>query len=1091
MVKEFFTLCYILLCFLSGTQVVAQNVSVKTKGNTIEIKNGLLGIVIPAESAFKNGQPAPAPVQAFIYSNGVYSNDKPNELKSPTPPVAMNVKFVTNSSTEVTVSITYSFQKKEFQFSKAKYKGGEAGPGFYSCLITVKKGGKAILIEEDSDYDISYSVSISNGLWPDKARYRGWSSSDIKLGYEPSGNKYRSEDERRYPLDATVDIDYSKSKSYPPLVLWEPAGGEVNSGRYWQVFNSKGDNASPLIGFFQGQPRRLIGGRSAGVRLEVSPEAKEKNQQKYAAFTVEINRRGPDNSWYPRKRFQWGLFISTKADLPAPEKTQPIAKEMNRISGLGSKIKTYAQKPVKIVPAFYKGAIYMPAGNIQSLQQKIKKDAGFYKQMCHIDEAYKAIWDVWRYPDSAASLKKHLINFKTTLEVAYTEGEASYTSKFRYWKGSNLFKQQSLLVSALLADANVTITPDEKKTLEQLIALMARILWDDNNVPFVDSAGINYGPANMPLMYNNTRVFFALLLADDPEFRLRAQEAVQDVRNDIRKAIYENGAGIGSPHYIQPAVEPVLYSMLQIRQSGMEDLFVTEPRVERFARFYLSLLTPPSVRFSNNRKLISFGDGSEESASVFALLATGLWGKNKVLSEALYAAYCNGPMRTSVFGSLGLSVNLSYTPPKIFTATTSNYTGYHSHFRSGINTANETALWVLNGNKLYDHRNDDAGELAIYALKAPLSLSRSSFYYPSATDARIRSVVVPEKMFPEWNQPNQPITGRSLTNRTWPLSDLVEFAHLGYSSTSYIKMSTKNGAVWYRKINMVTLHEEAPIIAFYDSIPGNEANIWSMLMMSEGAVRTPAGLITPEKRIYDNNKRKELPRASPVKELSPGLNRFVFNGQQWPAHPANGINWELYTLSSSNMQFTVAEWGTTWQNTIETNEFKATNKRAYSEEQQIIRLHSDKPFFNILLPYVKGENPYQESVKSISPNSVLVEQQGNDIIISPDYYVAKTKDGFCGALLSSSAQFSYNGITITGGYTELEYDARTVKIRVHGNTGNREIKLPFALQRTGSLTGIQMENTRSNTVLTINYRATGNDLPNGEKGYAEFTFNRK
>ena len=447
-------------------------------------------------------------------------------------------------------------------------------------------------------------------------------------------------------------------------------------------------------------------------------------------------------------------------------------------------------------------------------------------------------------------------------------------------------------------------------------------------------------------------------------------------------------------------------------------------------------------------------------------------------------------MRASAFGSVGLSVNFSQDPSTIFTITTSNYSGYHSHFRSGINTINETALWVLNGNKLYDHRNDDAGEPAIYALKAPLSLSHSSFYEPSATDARIRSVVVPEKMFPEWNQAQQPIAGRSLTNRTWPSSELLEFAHLGYSATSNTKMGMKNGATWHRKINMITLHEEAPIIIFYDSLSGSEANIWSMLMMSEGDVQTPVGSIAPVKRIYNNKNRKEMPEASPVKRLSPGLNRFVFNGQQWPAHPANGINWELYTLSPSDLQFTLAEWGTTWQNTIEVNEFKTTNKRAYLEEQQIIRLNSDKPFFNILLPYVKGQNPYQDKVKFLSSHSALVEQQGNDIVVGPDYYAVKTKNGFCGGLLSSSAQLSYNDITITGGYTELEYDSRTVKVRVHGNTGNRRIRLPFLLQTTGTLTGVKIEQMRGNTVLTIDYWSMGNDLPNGEKGYTEFVFDR-
>lgn len=1068
----------------------AQDLFFKTRNNTIEIRNRLMGVVIPTEGAFKKGTFCPAPIQAIIYAKGEHSNENQSVLISPTPAFAMKVKFIDKSSSQVIVRITYQFQKKEFQFGKSSYKGGEARTGFYSCTITIKEGERSILIEEDTDYDIRYRIALGDNFFPDKARYRGWSSANNHLGYEPSGEKYRSEDERRYPLDATIDIDYSKSKSFRPLILWEPAGGEVNSGRYWQVFNSKGNNTSPLIGFFQGQPKRLIGGRSAGVRLDVFPEDGEKNQHKQATFTVEINRRGPDDSWYPRKRFQWGLFISTKADLLSPEQTQPIAREMNKISGLSNKIKAYVETPVKIVQSFYEGAVYMPASEIQMLRQRIKTDVDFYRQMCSKDGAYKTIWDVWHYPDSAAALKNRLLHFKETLELAYTEGEASYTREFRYWKGSNLFKQQTLLICALFADAEIKIDPEEMKSLEQLVGLMARILWDDNNVPFVDSAGINYGPANMPLMYRNARIFFALLLAEDPEFKSRAQETVREVRSEINKAIYENGAGIGSPHYIQPAVEPVLYSMLQMRQSGMEDLFITEPRVERFARFYLSLLTPPSVRFNNNRKLISFGDGSEESTSVFALLAAGLRGKNKTLSDELLSCYYNGPVRNSAFGSIGLSVDLSYNPLKLFTATTANYTGYHSQFRLRINTENETALWVLNGNKLYDHRNDDAGEVAIYALKAPLSLSRSSFYYPSATDARIRSVVIPEKLFPEWDKSEQPIAERSLTNRTWPLSDLVEFAHLGNSSTSYIKMGMKNGEIWYRKISMISLNEEAPVIVFYDSLSGNQANIWSMLMMSEGAIQTPAGMIAPVKKVYDNKKRKELPQATPVKKLSPGLNRFVFNGQQWPAHPANGINWDLYTLSNSDMQFSLAEWSTTWQNTVEVNEFKATNKRAYSEDQQIIRLKSREPFFNVLLPYAKDKHPYK-GVKHISSQNISVEYQKNEMIINPHYYIVKTNKGFCGALLSSSSQFSYDNITVTGGYTELEYDSKIVKIRVHGNTGGRKISLPFLLQTTGIFTDVRIETRKGNTMLTIDYQSTSNDLPNGEKGYTEFTFNRK
>lgn len=1084
----------ILLCvfvLLCGVVASAQKVTVKTRGSSIEISNGLLGVVIPAEKAFVKDSLCPAPIQSFIYSDGEHSDNSFNTLVSPTPALSMKLQWVTRSSSQVTVRITYHFQKKEFSYGKLKLKGAQPGSGFYTCELTVRSGEKSILVEEDADYDIHYTVKISDGLSPDQARYRGWSSASVQQGYESSGKKYRSELERGYPMDATVDLNYSKSFSYPPLVLWQPAGGEYNSGRYWQVFNRQDGEKANLFGFFQGKPSRLIGARGIGVQLQVAPEDKADGDKNIASIRVNIDRIYADLSWYPRKRFQWAAFISTKADLLSPEKTQPIGIEMNRVSGLGRVINVYAKNPVKLIPAFYKAAIYMPEKQVDALRERIKSDDKFYKQVCAVDVRFKPVFDAWRYADSAKSLLHFLLATAAQLEERYKTGEGTYAFRYRYWMGTNLFKDYAIQVAGLFSDKSISIKESDRKKLESLIAMMARIVWDDNNVPLFDSAAINFGPSNMAFQYrNNGRIFFALLLANDPEFAHRAQLAKQMINTEIEESVYANGSSFGSPHYIQATIEPVLFSMLQLKNAGVADLFRTNKKVRDFAGFYTTLVTPPSVRFALNRKLISFGDGSEESAPAFALLATGFANVDAELSRQLLSLFFHGPARSTLFGPISLAVDLSADPEGLFNATTANYIGYLSHFRSGVDTENETALWVLNGDGFYDHRNDDAGEMAIYALKAPLSL-KSSSAYPAATDSRVRSVVIPEMIFPEWNKAEQPIAGRSLTNRTWPVSNNTAFANLGFSSSTTVRMEMKDSTRWYRKINRVVLDESLPIFVFYDSVAGKGANIWSMPMMSEGAVGTPVGPVTPEKKIHNNRDKKQLPEATPMKHLEPGLNRFEFTGQHWSAHPTGGINWELYTYATAPMDFTLSEWGTTWQNTQEVNEFRKTNNRNYVEFQQYIRLRSDHPFFNILLPYKKGQEPYRNAVKSRAAGVITVEQNKQEILLGPDFFYSKTEDGGVAALWSNTSRLEFNGISISGGYTELEYNSEHIKVRVHGNSGERKLVLPFVVKKENDKTGVQIETLSQSTVITVDYQAADYNLPNGKRGYREYIIKRK
>ena len=654
------------LLLLAGWNEVNAQSEVKAavnKDGLLEIRNGLLGIVVPPEGPIEAGAKVIAPIQSFIYSDKTYSDNTPNYLITPVKLASGNVKILKNSSQKVTVQISYRFSGKVFALKKNTTKEPPPGNGYYQCTISIDQGQKTIIIEEETDVEIAYKVRISTGLLPDQARYRGWGSHTVEAGHEPDGKIYRDEEARGYPMDAIMDISYAKPFTYPRLIFWEPAGGEFNSGRYWQFYNSKAGASANLFGYFQGAPSRLIGGGGLGPSLQVWPEDPVNKEKLDAELNIDIHQLWPLDRWYKRKRYQYVVYISTKKDLPTPEKIQPIALEMNRVSGLGAVIKKYATDPVTLIPAFYKGGIYMSANQMAAFRNNVGADLAFYQQMCAVESLYKPIWDAWRFPDSAKSLLKQLLSLEPMFIEQYTVKHGTYTNTFRYWKGARMFKLYALSASCLLVEPSITITDSDKKKLEQLIGLMARIVWDDNNVPMWDSAGVNMGPANMEFQYrNNARVFFALLLANDPEFKDRAKKIVESTDKDIASLIYPNGSTFGTPHYMQPAIDPTLFTVLQLRQAGLTDDDEWENELIKFAGFCTSLLTPESVRFAGNRKFVSFGDGSEESAATFGLLAAVFRYSKKALSDQLMIAFHKGPTRSSFAGPVMLAVDMKTIP---------------------------------------------------------------------------------------------------------------------------------------------------------------------------------------------------------------------------------------------------------------------------------------------------------------------------------------------------------------------------------------------------------------------------------------------
>ncbi|MBP6793480.1 MAG: hypothetical protein KA143_00420 [Saprospiraceae bacterium] len=1045
-------------------QAISKQIDPKTK--FLKVYNGHCGIVIPWQDATIKKVYDWAPIQSLIYADGKWSDHEPNKLTTIVKPYSFTATIIREDKTAVQVLLHYKFKKQHFYFGRETYPGAEAGDGYYKMYITVWAGSKTISIAEDLNYDIFYALDINQGLQANQGRYRGFMANNKEEGYEePSGQVYRREYERGYPMDATVDLDFSKDKMFYWFIGWSGPGVEIANGRYWQLYDNNANPNANLFGIYQGRASKLFHAAGLGPRIHSYPDKKSNAN---IELVFDLSRRGADNVFYPHKKIEWNFFIGTKNDLKAPDKQQEIGNDFNSYAGLATRIKDYANRPVKLVPSFFNGSIYLSSKQIAALTYKLKTDPTYLNYIQSFDDGINsAIWDVLRNPQNAKKYVNELIAYKNDLINAYINGDGHYSIPYRFSYGVRFFRSKAFLISAMFANPEIKLLENDKKELIQLIGLIARILWDNDAVPIDNESGLAMGTANIIHQYNQAgRYFFALLLADDPEFKARAREAYTQVNKELTEVIYDNGSAFGSPHYIGAALEPVLTLMLQLRNAGYPDLFNSD-RIKKFTRFYLSLFTPKSVRFAGNRKIIAMGDGTEESTIVTGLLAAGMEKSDPALSRQLYGLYFNGPGRAGFHCLAPWTIDLDNKENIALPLSSCSYDGYHSNIRIAANTPIESSIWCVNGNKYFDHRNDDEGELILYALGAPLSLSRGSFYSPRADAAQIRSMVIPESLFPAWAGADQPISNQK---QVWYKTSLLEFAECKtFAKIAVVSYNQDSTMLWYRTVVCIYAQDSLPVIVLRDSVTGSEHNIWSMTNMSAGAILINNQSVNPEKKVFDyrSSQSQQLPLGTSTQSLRPDLNTFSFTGQEWPLHPTKGIDWDIYSLSNDPISASTAMWSNTYQSNVEADEFQKTNQREYEEVQQLLRLRYGHTLTTIIIPRLK---------KTVRPLVTRINNPGRGISINsgitlitvyPQGYSVKNNQGKVTSIGKyTSDSFTADGFQLEGESMELTIGT-TVDLKSSGKKGLRKVttaeKLPSAFTP-----GLKVSTQFGKTILSYN-----------------------
>jgi hypothetical protein len=1009
-----------------GATSLADAVRVVRHRAYYEITNGLTGVrVTRVPGALSR---APAPIQGLRHRDGTWTATGPTYLETgdgrPLGAVAAEVRFLERGLLTVVAEVTYRLA------DPAGGPGSAAAAGAYRSRIELQAGQPSVLVEDEAEIDLRYRLDVSEGLWPDRARYRGHHATTAEKGREPDGRRYRANHERP-AMDAEVDLPRPGS---PPgradtfigrLAVWDP--WIADGGWYWQLYDSRGGPGANVLGVFAGRASRALGAAASGARVVCW---RVPGSRPATGILVELARRAADGRAFPRVRVSWGLFAGRQGeDLRAPLDVQPIGRQMNLHGGVNlQKLHDLGEDRA----AGFEGRLgfYLAERRVARIVDRVRHEGAYHRWLHDAEPTARPLLDLWRERTDARrrSVADAVAEHAQALLDALVNGDGIYDGRAGYWLGGLTMTRLVPWMNALLAD--LATSPEDRARVLRVARLFGRLLWDDDLVPLFPGHGLHLGTENMPVQQWEYRTQYALLLGDEAPMQERAARAASGVLQRLHATIDETGAHMSSPHYIGASMGPLLTTLQQLQRRGV-DLFAREPRLARFAEFYLNLLTPPEVRFGGRRKLIAVGDGSTESSELFGQLATGFAAADPGLSARLMGAWrASGSRHSGFHGTTILKIDpeLPARDPQLASA---SYPGWYAVLRSGWGTPDESALWLVHGTTYRDHYHDDNGSLILYALGAPVSLDWGSTYSPRAHGAAMHSLVLPHERFGHrWDRGG---AGLLAAGARWDVDGRPEFAafpHSGHAAARFVL----DGARWRREVQLLHHDPGRPVIVVRDRLDlsgaGERQAVLSLNLAARGPVQTPAGPLAPPPV---DPRRGEPPAAGPVFELPSGWSRLGFTGQ-W------GVDWDLHVRGDGPMLAQVGQWAHAWHPGLEAGEFEQAHGRAFEERQYILRLLGGEAFDVLVVPRRSGDAGEPVEVRPAGAVTELV-RLGARLWLRAEGHAFRS-----GARLVVTATgqdaMDGEGVRLAGGPAEVAIDGGMVRVTLLGVPGPRRITLP-------------------------------------------------
>jgi hypothetical protein len=884
-------------------------------------------------------------------------------------------------------------------------------------------------------------------------------------------------------LDLTYTLDRPTSymcadpsfvtPSYMGLLADYPAAVHA-AGWYDEFYRSGAGVNAPVVGFYTGRASKQV--HSSYVAL---PGIYTSNRhwitgQQAAGIQVNTLLRGPSGVTATLVHRNWGIFVSTQADLLAPGLHQPIADEQNSLTGINlSRLYTY--QLLYPDPPGGPQWEYLSANSANKLISLVRNGTSVcgsvtcYYTLLKNSEGSPwgaALLNMWQ-GNSAAAVQAALngaLQLAQKIVQTLASGDNHYDGPLGYYQLGLSTSPETAVLNAILMDSNST--PQQKTLAKACLALFGSLFWDDDWFPIDNYTGDGGGLANQVEQYIQYRTQAVAAAPGQPFLSSMTATAATYPANDFMSYFSPTGAGAGSTHYQSAFFEPLILNYLNFSVDGTTALNgyqppMADPKWAAYANWELSIQTPPEPRFGGStnpalglplRKGYSNGDGNTEADVRTGMLGTALYPENPTLAGNLMWAWQASNSATTVTEDAQFVTTLAVIDPTIPAIKpqlgSTNIPGYHSVERYNFGTANETALWFINGD-FYSpggHRHFDDGQVSIYAHAAPLAIDwNADLYYPSTAGRFMHnSIVYDAELQHLWSADN---SGLQDVNTLMNNATNTEFAAFTNSTTSTgTFMYAQDGSVWTRTVRTMNFDPGYPIIYVTDSFAGASANTGKTLtwnLMATGPVHTPAGPITPTPRFSAGCEAvaSQLPSTGTVSLLSAGLNQFTFTGFTWPKHATQGINWDLFILSGdATQQFLIGNWGHGCHTMREAGEYQNANGSPFQEVQDILRVHDTGSFATIILPYQKTQPPSRTVSQQGCGTNIV---QGSETTCFNNS-AATFSNGTTGVLTvyDSSSQTAF-GVTASGGPQEVVVQPSQIVWTVGGATpGNRTVTLP-------------------------------------------------
>jgi len=911
-----------------------------------EIVNRLTGVRVPKVAPSLKAPPAP--LRGIRLADGTWTGAGGI---LPVAVAAMACRFLERGPLKAVLEVEYRFA------DPAKY---------YRSTITVAAGQPSILIEEDANIALEYSFNCHPGIEPTVRRYQGHHASSPAKGRSLDGSDYVEIFRRTAPAvaaggsDAVTDLPFAQdapsvdttqpdsllpNPSIRRIALWYP--WVVDGGWYDMFYNRSAGPDGHVLGLFAGRSSRALGAQRSGVGFYTKagdPAARQ------AGVTICLSPQTVAGSPLPRTRFGWGLFVGQKITaLTRDGVIPPINLQMNLHSGFNLNKLCRYQVDFADPPGGW-GGLFLPRAELEILRERIRTDQAFRDYArpyapSHVN-LFTAKTDAYVrlvVNDTAADARSAL--------DAYVNGSGISTFAWWYWIGAQVMNMRGMFADPVLADPLLSFADRER--LKASLALFGYLLWDDDFVPFQADSGLQIGNANMPRQQRGYRNLFALLLASHPHFAARAGEVAADVRAVLCESINESGAGDASPNYIHASVETAVGLALMLQTRGWADLFADEPRLAKFAEFFMQVQTPREPRLAGLRGYLPIGDGELSPTELPGLLGTGFRTVNPALSERLNSTWIQGGRHQNHYAVPTLLLIDDTLPAARANLRSAVFPGYLSVLRAGYDTALETACWLLGGEYYSDHRHNDRGSVVAYALGQPVLADWSDGYNPRVDGSYTKSAVVfADSVGGGWAT-DSPSLAHGTTWADSKVEPLVETAAGGMAQSSALSDNT----TWTRQVTLVHADPTHPLILIRDTFAGYRATadkVMTLNLCAEGVVTAPGGLITPPARLAPDR-----PSATPVFSLSAGVQRFRFTGQF-------GVDFDVYVVGDRPQQGLLGNWGLPVGNGPAAGQI---------ERQHILRVKGSGGFRCLIVPWKKTDAPPDLLVQS-SADEISVRQNG-------------------------------------------------------------------------------------------------------------------